>query len=171
MNKFLLVLSSLASSALLSGCVGMGPNTQQGAVAGGAFGALAGAVIGHNSAGGDALGGAVLGATAGALAGGALGNTVDYQRGTLYDYPSDYSRGPGYAAAEFPAPPPPNPESPGAAPAANALWIPGYWTFDGRAYNWTAGHWEIPPPNARAYVAPHWEHSGGIPVYVPGRWQ
>lgn len=171
MNKFLLGLSSLACSAVLSGCVGMGPNTQQGAVAGGALGALAGAVIGHNSAGGDALGGAMLGATAGALAGGALGNSVDYQRGTLYDDPRDYRGRPEYTPAEVPAPPPPNPETPGAPPAANALWIPGYWMFDGRAYTWTAGHWEIPPPNARAYVAAHWENNGGVPVYVPGHWQ
>jgi hypothetical protein len=113
----------------------------------------------------------VLGATAGALTGGALGNSVDYERGTLYDDPRGYRGAPGYAAMEPSAPPPPNPEAPGAPPAANAVWIPGYWTSDGRAYTWTSGHWEIPPPNARAYVAAHWENSGGVPVYVPGHWQ
>ncbi|MDB6168113.1 MAG: hypothetical protein JWM88_977, partial [Verrucomicrobia bacterium] len=36
-----LFLPALLTTALLSGCVGTGPNTQQGAVAGGALGALA----------------------------------------------------------------------------------------------------------------------------------
>ena len=93
MNKHILLISTLASSALLSGCVGTGPNTQQGAVTGGTLGAIAGAVIGHNSRGGDALGGAILGATAGAIAGGAIGNSVDAQRGTLYP---PYPDGRGY---------------------------------------------------------------------------
>jgi hypothetical protein len=59
MNKPTLLLFLAALSTLLSGCVGTGPNTQQGAVTGGTLGAIAGAIIGHNSRGGDALGGAL----------------------------------------------------------------------------------------------------------------
>ena len=44
-----ILLSSVALSALLTGCVGTGPNTQQGAVGGAALGALAGAIIGNRS--------------------------------------------------------------------------------------------------------------------------
>ena len=50
-------------------------------------------------------------------------------------------------------PPPPAPasaEAVSAPPAPNALWVPGYWSFDGARYTWIAGQWEIPPPNARA---------------------
>ena len=170
MNKPTLLVSTLVLSALWSGCVGTGPNTQQGAVNGGMLGALAGAIIGHNSRGGDALGGAILGGTAGAIAGGAIGNSVDHERGTVYGYPDArvYRR-----ATVQPAPPPPPAytETVSAPPAPNAIWVPGYWTFDGRQYSWVAGVWEIPPPNARAYVAAHWEREGDRYVYVQSSWR
>ena len=78
------ILAITTAAALCAGCVGTGPNTQNGAVAGGALGALAGAIIGNNSGGHNALGGAAIGAVAGAIAGGALGNSVDHQNGTIY---------------------------------------------------------------------------------------
>jgi hypothetical protein len=168
------VLPAVALSALLAGCVGTGPNTQQGAVTGGTLGAIAGAIIGHNSAGADALGGAILGGTAGAIAGGTLGNSVDQQRGTLYDPRPAYvyRERPRYWSPPPPPPPPPVPtETVPAPPAPGALWIPGYWTFDGRAYAWTSGRWEIPPPNVRAYVAAHWESRPEGYAFVPGYWR
>jgi hypothetical protein len=175
-NKIVLFSSSLLASALLGGCVGTGPNTQQGAVTGGAIGALAGAIIGNNSVGGDALGGAILGGTVGALAGGALGNSVDHERGTVYGYPaySGYPAGRGYRTSRLEAAPPPPPPTPvdtiPAAPTADAVWVPGYWIYGGR-YSWMSGHWEIPPPYARSYVAGHWENQGGRDVYVRSYWQ
>ncbi len=172
MNKHLFLVPALATAALFTGCVGTGPNTQQGAVTGGTLGAIAGAIIGHNSRGGDAVGGAILGGTAGAIAGGALGNSVDQQRGTLY--PTQ----PGYGYRERPGrwsqppPPPPAPtETVPAPPAPTALWIPGFWTFDGRGYAWTTGHWEIAPPNAHAYVAAHYESRPEGVVFVPAYWR
>lgn len=42
MHKSAFLASSLVVVSLLTGCVGVGPNTQQGAVTGGALGALAG---------------------------------------------------------------------------------------------------------------------------------
>jgi hypothetical protein len=152
--------------------VGTGPNTQQGAVTGGALGALAGAIIGNNSGGGNALAGAAIGAAAGAVAGGTIGNSVDNQRGTVY---GASSRPPVYYSVQSPPPPPPGPP-PGqqiipAAPAPNALWIPGYWSYDGYRYTWAVGHWEIPPPNARSYVAAHWENRGNGFAFVEGYWQ
>jgi hypothetical protein len=171
MHKIAFGSSVLFLTALLSGCVGTGPNTQQGAVTGGALGALAGAVIGHNSRGGDAVGGAILGGTAGAIAGGAIGNSVDHQNGTVY---GGYPEQPGRYRMARVEPPPPAPPAPAEtvppAPAANAVWVPGYWVYDGR-YAWTAGHWEIPPPYAHSYVAAHWENRGGRYVYVRSYWQ
>jgi hypothetical protein len=169
MHKIALLISTISLSTLLTGCVGTGPSTERGAVTGGVLGALAGAVIGHNTHGGDALGGAILGATAGALAGGAMGNSVDHERGTIYGAERTvYDR---HAYVQPPAPPAPPAETITASPAPNALWIPGYWTFDGARYTWTAGHWEIPPPNARTYVASHWENQNGVPVFVQGSWR
>ena len=171
MNKPTLLLSLAALSALLSGCVGVGPNTQQGAVTGGTLGAIAGAVIGHNSRGGDALGGAILGATAGAIAGGTIGNSVDNQQGTLYPYPSERH----YRVARVQGPPalPPAPTEtiPMPPPATNAVWAPGYWLYDSRGYSWTHGHWEIPPPCAHTYVAAHWENHGDRYVFIRSYWQ
>lgn len=171
-------ISLLALTALLgAGCVGVGPNTQQGAVAGGVLGAAAGAIIGHNSRDIDTLGGAVIGGTAGAIAGGTLGNSVDNQRGTLYGYPrtgADYPAGTAPTAVTRSLPPPPSStpaETIPASPAPNAVWIPGYWSYNGRGYEWIGGRWEIPPANARSYVAAHWEDHGDRYVYVPGYWQ
>src|ERR1035438_10303896 len=78
------ILTIALAAILCTGCVGTGPNTQNGAVTGGALGALAGAIIGNNSGGRNALGGAAIGAVAGAIAGGAIGNSVDHQQGTIY---------------------------------------------------------------------------------------
>lgn len=172
MRKLILSVSSLAIASLWSGCVGVGPNTQQGAVTGGTLGAIAGAVIGHNSRGGDTLGGAILGGAAGAIAGGTLGNSVDNQRGTLYDQGYGYRRVRGYPTEVAPPQPPPAPaETVTAAPAANAVWVPGYWVYDGRAYSWVGGRWEIPPQNAHTYVASHWENQGNGPIYVQSYWR
>jgi hypothetical protein len=174
MNKktLLLPLPAAALVALLSGCVGTGPNTQQGAVTGGALGALAGAIIGNNSGGGNGLGGAAIGAAVGALAGGTMGNQADNQRGTLYGEPSG-PRGRYYSSANPPQTPP-TPvvvETFSPPPAPNSLWIPGYWSYDGYRYTWAAAHWEIPPQNARAYVTAHWEGRRGGYVFVPSYWR
>src|SRR4051812_19225253 len=101
MNKTLL-LPSLALVTCLSGCVGVGPNTQQGAVTGGALGAIAGAIIGNNSGGGNSLGGAAIGAAVGALAGGTVGNSVDNDRGTLYGESAGGPRARYYSSARPP---------------------------------------------------------------------
>lgn len=169
MKRHFLILSTLTSSALLSGCVGTGPNTQQGAVAGGTLGAIAGAVIGHNSRGGDALGGAILGGTAGAIAGGAIGNSVDAQGGTLYPYPQ--ARGYRRVSVQPPPPSAPVSEAVPPAPGPNAVWIPGYWAFQGQSYAWVGGTWQIPPPNSHAYVVAHWEMQGNQYVYVQSAWR
>lgn len=172
MNSKFLLIPGVALATLLGGCVGTGPNTQRGAVTGGALGAIAGAIIGHNSRGGDALGGAILGATAGAMAGGTVGNAQDHEEGTVYGEPRPARA--SYAVVEDMPPPPPPAAEPAdattAPPAPNALWIPGYWSFDGVRYTWINAHWEVPPPNAHSYVAAHWEQRNGGYAFVPGYW-
>jgi hypothetical protein len=168
-----LLFPALTLSTLLAGCVGVGPNTQRDAVSGGALGALAGAIIGNNSRGGDALGGALLGGELGALAGGTLGNSVDHQQGTLYGRSPDYASARAVTYAPPPPPPAPaqTPEAVPPPPTADAVWISGYWSFDGRAYTWLAGHWEVPPPDAHTYVAAHWDNHDSPNRYIPGYWQ
>jgi hypothetical protein len=137
-------------------------------------------VIGHNSRGGDAFGGAILGAAAGALAGGVIGNSVDQERGTLYGPanppPGRYGNPDDrayrtYRAQAIPTPPPTPAETVPLQPAPNAVWVPGYWIYNGHAFTWTSGRWEIPPPFAHAYVPAHSEVRNGQTVFVPGYWQ
>jgi hypothetical protein len=59
-------------------------------------------------------------------------------------------------------------------PAREAVWIDGYWAYTGdprSPYEWMAGHWEIPPPGARAWVPSGWQRTGNTYVYIRGRWQ
>jgi hypothetical protein len=161
---------ALTLSLLGTGCVGTGPNTQQGAVIGGATGALAGAIIGNNSGGRNALGGAVIGGIVGAIAGGTIGNSVDQQRGTIYG--SEREATTNVVVEEPPpTPPPPPTEYVPAQPAPGAVWIPGYWAFDGYRYVWVGGCWQVPPPYHYAYVGPHWAYRGGGYVFIRGYWR
>src|ERR1035437_6838561 len=105
MKTPLSLLWSLTITMLGAGCVGAGPNTQQGAVGGAAPGAGAGAIIGNNSRGHDSVGGALLGGLVGAIAGGAIGNSLDHQRGTIYT--SEAQATTEYAVATPPRPPAP----------------------------------------------------------------
>jgi hypothetical protein len=164
-----LFLTLAVGAALCAGCEGTGPNTQNGAVAGGALGALAGAVIGNNSGGHNALGGAAIGAIAGAIAGGAIGNSVDHQQGTIYRSEGEATS--NVVVAQVPPPPAPPADYVTPQPTPSALWIAGYYDFDGYRYYWVAGHWEVPPPDVTVFHRPHWVYRGGQYVFVRGYWQ
>ena len=59
-------------------------------------------------------------------------------------------------------------------PAREAVWIDGYWAYTGNPgspYEWMAGHWEIPPPGARAWIPSGWQRTGNTYVYVRGQWR
>jgi hypothetical protein len=55
--------------------------------------------------------------------------------------------------------------------ATKAIWIPGYWTFDGTADNfiWTSGVWRFPPPGFR-WNPGKWERTENGFVRVSGQW-
>jgi hypothetical protein len=170
------ILPLFAAAALIcGGCEGNGPNTQNGAVAGGAIGALTGAIIGNNSGGHNGLGGAVIGGVVGAIAGGTIGNSIDHQNGTLYHSETEATT--TIAVEQVPPPPPPPSELQTAQPTPSAVWIYGYydWQWNQQAsvygYVWVPGHWEIPPPGAVAFVRPHWRYRGGTYVYIRGYWR
>jgi hypothetical protein len=169
MKTNLPLIHTLALALPLTGCVGTGPNTQQGAVAGGAIGAVAGAIIGNNSRGHDAVGGAILGGIAGALAGGAIGNSLDHQRGTIYT--SEAQAMTEYSVQAPPPPPAPPREVVVAQPAPEMVWVGGYYIYESRGYAWVPGHWERPPPRRSAFVNPHWQRRSGTYVYVRGYWR
>lgn len=57
------------------------------------------------------------------------------------------------------------------APSRRHVWVAGYHRWDGRAYVWVPGHWEIPPRERAVWVAPRWRHRHDGYVFVEGRWR
>jgi hypothetical protein len=73
---------------------------------------------------------------------------------------------------EAPPPvPPPQPEVIVAQPSPDAIWVPGYWDYNGAQHVWIGGFWSIPPPYHHYYVAAHWANRGGGWVYVHAYWR
>ncbi|MGA3073640.1 MAG: hypothetical protein ABSG56_08105 [Bryobacteraceae bacterium] len=69
------------------------------------------------------------------------------------------------------APPRPIVEHRGVAPSANHVWIGGYHRWDGNAYVWTPGRWDLPPRPHAVWVAPRYVHRNGGYMFVEGRWK
>ncbi|HLK70051.1 MAG TPA: hypothetical protein VKU19_41765 [Bryobacteraceae bacterium] len=57
------------------------------------------------------------------------------------------------------------------APSPRHVWVTGYHRWDGNAYVWEPGRWEVPPREHAVWVAPRWEHRNGGYVFVEGRWK
>jgi hypothetical protein len=58
------------------------------------------------------------------------------------------------------APPPMQMEVVPPLPFAGALWIGGYWGWEGGRHRWMPGHYTRPVPGQR-YVPHQWEQQGG----------
>jgi WXXGXW repeat (2 copies) len=56
-------------------------------------------------------------------------------------------------------------------PSRDHVWIGGYHRWDGRAYVWEPGRWELPPRPHAVWVAPRWTHRHDGYVFVEGRWR
>ncbi len=169
MNTKSKIILPVALALFCGGCVGTGPNTQQGAVTGAALGAIAGAVIGNNSGHGNGAGGALIGAAVGAIAGGTMGNTVDHERGTIYGSESEAT---SPLVVESPPPvPPPQREVIVERPVPEMVWIQGFWVYEPNGYAWMPGHWERPPPRHYRYVPAHWQRRSQGYVYINAYWR
>jgi hypothetical protein len=74
-----------------------------------------------------------------------------------------------------PTPPPAPPvavEHPQEArPTVTAVWTPGQWQWDGRAYIWIAGAWRIPPTQQHEWKPATWSVSTRGAIFVPGGWR
>jgi hypothetical protein len=102
-------------------------------------------------------------------AGGTLGNSVDQQRGTIYHSESETTT--SVVVNDPPPPPAPPQEVITVQPEPAAVWIYGFGAFAGDRYAWVPGHWEVPPPRCRMFVAPHWRRHRGSYVYIQGYWR
>ena len=59
----------------------------------------------------------------------------------------------------------------GVAPGPRHVWIPGYHTWNGAAYVWTAGRWAVPPRARAVWVAGHWVRERRGWYFVEGHWR
>ena len=58
-----------------------------------------------------------------------------------------------------------------ARPSRQHVWVGGYHRWDGNAYAWEPGRWEVPPREHAVWVGPRWEHRHDGYVFVEGRWR
>jgi hypothetical protein len=75
---------------------------------------------------------------------------------------------------QAPKPPPVEPvrdEPVEVQPTKTAVWAPGSWQWNGRAYVWVAGAWRIPPDAQHTWQRPTWNVNAGKAIYVPGGWR
>jgi hypothetical protein len=56
-------------------------------------------------------------------------------------------------------------------PGVGYVWVSGYHRWDGNAYVWEKGRWEMPPHAGAKWVAPRWTHRKDGYVFVEGRWR
>ena len=68
-------------------------------------------------------------------------------------------------------PPPPRMEHFGMAPRPGLVWVPGYWGWRGRDYNWVQGQWTRPPHRRGSWVPGSWAPRGRGYHYRPGYWR
>lgn len=90
-------------------------------------------------------------------------------------YHSHYRHGPPYDAADVVyirlTPPPPRKMRPPPRPHPQAVWIDGYWRWDGARYQWNDGRWELHPPPGRVWSPGQWIHTSRGWHWMPGRWR
>ena len=68
------------------------------------------------------------------------------------------------------APPKPLVETRPERPGKEAVWMPGYWRWNGHKYVWVSGRWEA-KPRGRVWMPGHWEKKPRGWVWVPGQWR
>jgi WXXGXW repeat (2 copies) len=56
-------------------------------------------------------------------------------------------------------------------PSPRHVWIAGYHRWDGNAYAWEPGRWDVPPREHAVWIAPRWQHRHDGYVFVEGRWR
>ncbi len=62
-------------------------------------------------------------------------------------------------------------EQRGNAPGPGHVWIGGYHKWDGNAYAWVPGRWDLPPRPHAVWIGPRWVHRRRGWFFVEGRWR
>lgn len=58
-----------------------------------------------------------------------------------------------------------------ARPSRRHIWIAGYHRWDGNAYVWERGRYEVPPREHARWIAPRYTHRRDGYVYYEGHWR
>jgi hypothetical protein len=69
------------------------------------------------------------------------------------------------------APPAPRVEVRVVAPSAGHVWIGGYHRWNGTAYVWFPGRYELPPRHGQVWVPGHWANNKHGHYWVEGHWK
>lgn len=56
-------------------------------------------------------------------------------------------------------------------PGPGYVWIAGYHRWEGRAYVWVPGRWELPPRRRAVWVAPRWQRRHDGYYFREGHWR
>jgi hypothetical protein len=67
------------------------------------------------------------------------------------------------------APPPLLVENPPPPPFDGAVWVGGYWVWQGD-WVWAHGHWVGAPRPNYVWVHPYYEHRDGVVIFINGHW-
>jgi len=67
-------------------------------------------------------------------------------------------------------PPPPQVETAPAAPVRTAVWVAGYWMWNGTSWVWLAGSYQLRPEPRVEWRAPVWRAKGSVQILIPGQW-
>jgi hypothetical protein len=67
------------------------------------------------------------------------------------------------------APPPLLVEVPSPSPFLGAVWVGGYWVWQGN-WVWAHGHWMGAPRPDYLWVHPYYEHRGDAVIFIDGHW-
>jgi hypothetical protein len=90
----------------------------------------------------------------------------------LFGCGGNYQPEPGVRVAYIDRGPPRNRvEVRGVAPGAGTVWLPGYWRWTGRDYDWVQGRWAPVSSGFRSWSAGRWRHSRQGWYWVDGRWR
>lgn len=69
------------------------------------------------------------------------------------------------------APPPVRREVITVRPSHRHVWVAGHWVYRGGRYEWSNGHWALPPRAHAVYVSPRWERRGNGWIFIEGTWR
>lgn len=62
-------------------------------------------------------------------------------------------------------------EAPPPAPSARHVWVGGFHRWDGRAYVWVPGRWELGPRAGAVWVSGHWKNTPHGWEWIEGHWR